>query len=77
MNDILLPCLCGFGLLVGITLPLILIKKGFDFVFGCLGNGLVLLITGILLAVFIAVTELNICQVWLVGEPICSILHSL
>ena len=76
MEIVGLACVCSMGLVLAIVVPIILIQKGFDLVFGCLGNIFVVVLAGILLVVTIVVTDVDICQVWLVGDPICSILNN-
>ena len=76
MEIVGLACLCSMGVVLAIVVPIVLIRKGLDLVFGCLCNIFVLVLAGILLVVAIVVTDVDICQVWLVGEPICSILNN-
>jgi hypothetical protein len=76
MEIVGLACLCSMSLVLAIVVPIVLIRKGFDLVFGCLGNIFVVVLAGILLVVTIVVTDVDICQVWLVGDPICSILNN-
>jgi len=76
MDLIIILCLCGVVPIGGIFVTGWLLKKGLDIAFGCLGNVFVLIIAGILLAVYLQVTGSDICQVWLVGEPICSFIGS-
>lgn len=64
---------CG-GVLLVITLiylPIFLVRKGFDLLVGCLTNGFVLAVAAILLVIYIVVADVDVCQIWLVGEPIC------
>jgi hypothetical protein len=71
--------LCGGGLLVlGILigLPVWLVRKGFDLVAGCLGNLVVIVVAAVLLVALVVVADVDICQVWLVGEALCAIIHS-
>lgn|GEM_PF-3490993 len=65
---------CGGILLVIalIYLPIFLVRKGFDLVVGCLSNGFVLAVAAILLVIYIVVAGVDVCQIWLVGEPLCS-----
>ena len=65
---------CGGILLVIalIYLPIFLVRKGFDLIVGCLSNGFVLAVTAILLVIYIVVADVDVCQIWLVGEPLCS-----
>ena len=65
---------CGGILLVIalIYLPIFLVRKGFDLVVGCLSNGFVLAVAAILLVIYIVVADVEVCQIWLVGEPLCS-----
>lgn len=39
---------------------------------GCLSNGFVLAVAAILLVITIVVADVDVCQIWLVGEPLCS-----
>lgn len=66
---------CGGVILVIalIYLPIFLVRKGFDVLVACLTNGFVLATATILLVVYIVVTDVDICQIWLIGEPLCSI----
>jgi len=67
-------CCGGFLLIVAlIYLPFFMVRKGFDLVFGCLTNGFVIAIAAILLVIYIIVANVEVCQIWLVGEPICSL----
>ncbi len=68
-------CLCGVAPIAALLITGYLMQKGFTRVWGCLGNIFVLIITGILLALYIAIAEIDICQVWLVGEPLCSFMN--
>ena len=76
MEIVGLACLCSMGVVLAIVVPIVLIQKGLDLVFGCLGNIFVVVLAGILLVVTIVVTDVDICKVWLVGDPICSILNN-
>ena len=70
-----LPCCLGLLVLgVLIAIPVWLVRKGFDLVVGCLGNLLVILVAGVLLVTVLAIADVDICQVWLVGETLCSIM---
>lgn len=71
-----LVCFCGFGVIAVIVVPAYLMRKGLDFAFGCLGNIFVLMIAAILLIAYITIAEVDICQVWLVGDPICSFISN-
>lgn len=69
----LIFCCGGILLVIAlIYLPIFLIRKGFDLVVGCLSNGFVLAVAAILLVIYIVVAEVDVCQIWLVGEPLCS-----
>jgi hypothetical protein len=57
-----------------IIVPIYLIQKGLDLVFGCLGNVLVVIVAGVLLFLTIVVADVELCQVWVIGETICSII---
>ena len=72
----LLLC-CGGLLLLGvlIAIPTWLVRKGFDLAMGCLGNLVVIVIAAVLLVVFLGIAEVDICQVWLVGESLCALLN--
>lgn len=66
-------CCGGIVLVIAlIYLPIFLVRKGFDLVVGCLSNGFVLAVAAILLVIYIVVTDVDVCQIWLVGEPLCS-----
>lgn len=56
-----------------IYLPVFLVRKGFDVLVGCLANGFVLAIAAILLLVYVVVANVDVCQIWLLGEPLCSL----
>ena len=68
---------CGGLLLLGvlIAVPAWLVRKAFDLVAGCLGNLIVIAIAAVLLLVFLGTADVDICQVWLVGEVLCAIIH--
>lgn len=69
----LIFCCGGILLVIAlIYLPIFLVRKGFDLVVGCLSNGFVLAVAAILLVVYIVVADVDVCQIWLVGEPLCS-----
>ncbi len=71
-------CCGGIVLIVAlIYLPIFLVRKGFDLVFGCLGNSFVVMIAAILFAIYVRVADVDICQVWVVGEPLCSLINSI
>ncbi len=74
MEFIVLSCLCLVGGVAAIIVPIYLIQKGLDLVFGCLGNVLVVIVAGVLLLLYIVMAEVELCQVWLIGETICSII---
>lgn len=76
MELVVISCLCLFGGVAAIVVPVYLIRKGLDLVFGCLGNIFVLVIAGVLLVTYLVVADVDICEIWLVGEPICSILNN-
>ncbi len=76
MDLLIILCLCGVLPIGGIVVTGWLFKKGLDIVFGCLGNVFVLIVAGVLLAIYLQMTDSNICQIWLVGEPICSMINS-
>jgi hypothetical protein len=57
-----------------IIVPIYLIQKGLDLVFSCLGNVLVVIVAGVLLFLYIVMAEVELCQVWLIGETICSMI---
>lgn len=65
---------CGGILLVIalIYLPIFLVRKGFDVLVGCLSNGFVLALAAILLVAYVVIADVDVCQIWLVGEPLCS-----
>ena len=66
-------CCGGILLIIAlIYLPIFLVRKGFDLVVGCLSNGFVLAVAAILLVFYIVVADVDVCQIWLVGEPLCS-----
>jgi hypothetical protein len=71
-----LVCLCGAAPIAALVITSYLMRKGLDLAFGCLGNGFVLVIAGILLALYITLAEIDICQVWLIGEPLCSFMNN-
>ena len=76
MGDLSLLLLCCGGLLgILISLPFWLLRKGFDLLVGCLGNLLVLVLAAVLLVAFLAIADVELCQVWLVGERLCAILN--
>ena len=66
---------CGGVLLVIalIYLPIFLVRKGFDLIVGCLSNGFVLAVAAILLVIYIVVADVNVCQIWLVGDALCTL----
>ena len=69
----LIFCCGGILLVIAlIYLPIFLVRKGFDLVVGCLSNGFVLAVAAILLVIYIVVADVDVCQIWLVGEPLCS-----
>ena len=69
----LIFCCGGILLVIAlIYLPIFLVRKGFDLVVGCLSNGFVLAVAAILLVIYIVVARVDVCQIWLVGEPLCS-----
>lgn len=69
----LIFCCGGIVLVIAlIYLPIFLVRKGFDLVVGCLSNGFVLAVAAILLVIYIVVADVDVCQIWLVGEPLCS-----
>lgn len=65
---------CGGVLLVIalIYLPIFLVRKGFDLLVGCLTNGFVVAVATVLLVIYIVVVDVDVCQIWLIGEPVCS-----
>lgn len=65
---------CGGVLLVIalIYLPIFLFRKGFDLLVGCLTNGFVVAVATVLLVIYIVVVDVDVCQIWLIGEPVCS-----
>ena len=72
MDLLIILCLCGVVPIVGIVVTGWLFKKGLDIVLGCLGNVFILIIAGVLLAVYLQMTGTDVCQIGLDGEPICS-----
>ena len=69
----LIFCCGGILLVIAlIYLPIFLVRKGFDLVVGCLSNGFVLAVAAILLVIYIVVADVDVCQIPLVGEPLCS-----
>jgi len=72
MDLLIILCLCGVVPIVGIVVTGWLFKKGLDIVLGCLGNVFILIIAGVLLAVYLQMTGTDMCQIGLVGELICS-----
>lgn len=72
MDLLIILCLCGVVPIGGIVVTGWLFKKGLDIVLGCLGNVFILIIAGILLAVYLQMTGTDMCQIGLVGELICS-----
>ncbi len=72
MDLLIILCLCGVVPIGGIVVTGWLFKKGLDIVLGCLGNVFILIIAGVLLAVYLQMTGTDMCQIWLVGELICS-----
>ena len=69
----LIFCCGGILLVIAlIYLPIFLVRKGFDLIVGCLSNGFVLAVAAILLVIYIVVADVDVCQIWLVGEPLCS-----
>jgi hypothetical protein len=66
---------CGAVLLLValIYLPIFLVRKGFDVFVGCIGNGFVLLIAAICLVIYIVVADVKVCQIWLVGDALCTL----
>jgi hypothetical protein len=69
----LIFCCGGILLVIAlIYLPIFLVRKGFDLVVGCLSNGFVLAVAAILLVVYIVIADVDVCQIWLVGDPLCS-----
>lgn len=76
MEFLIIICLCGVVPVGAIMLTGYLLKKGLDLAFGCVGNLFVLAIAGVLLAIYFNMAGIDICQVWLVGESICSFLGS-
>ena len=69
----LIFCCGGILLVIAlIYLPIFLVRKGFDLVVGCLSNGFVLAVAAILLVIYIVVADVDVCQIWLVGDPLCS-----
>ncbi len=65
---------CGGVLLVIalIYLPIFLVRKGFNLLVGCLTNGFVVAVATVLLVIYIVVVDVDVCQIWLIGEPACS-----
>lgn len=76
MDLLVILCLCGVVPVGAIVLTAYLLKKGLDLVLSCLGNVFVLAIAGILLTVYLHFAGISICQVWWVGEPICSFMSN-
>ncbi len=72
MDLLIILCLCGVVPIGGIVVTGWLFKKGLDIVLGCLGNVFILIIAGVLLAVYLQMTGTDMCQIGLVGELICS-----
>ena len=68
---------CGGLLLLGalIAVPVWLVRKGVDLLVGCLGNLVVIAIAAVLLVIFLEVADVDICQVWWVGESLCALLN--
>lgn len=76
MEIVIILCLCGVIPISALFLLGYLLRKGFDFAVGCLGNLFILGIAGVLLVIYLDIAEVDICAVWLVGEPICSIINN-
>lgn len=72
MDLLIILCLCGGVPIGGIVVTGWLFKKGLDIVLSCLGNVFILIIAGVLLAVYLQMTGTDMCQIGLVGELICS-----
>lgn len=73
-----LICCGGICLIIAlIYLPIFLLRKGFDLLSGCLGNSFVLIIVAILLVIYVLVTDVDICQTYFVGEPLCSFMNQI
>lgn len=72
--------LCCGGILLTIALiylPIFLLRKGFDLIFGCLGNSFVVIIAAILLAIYVMLADVDICQTYLVGDHLCSFVNNI
>jgi hypothetical protein len=70
---------CCSGVVIVVLLiyvPIIIVRKGFDLAIGCFGNIFVLVIAAILLTAYIVIADIEVCQIVLVGEPLCSILSN-
>jgi len=66
-------CCGGIVLVIAlIYLPIFLVRKGFDLMVGCLSNGFVLAVATMLLVIYIVVADVDVCQIWFVGEHLCS-----
>ena len=77
MSFVVLCCGSVLLLVALIYLPIFLVRKGFDLVVGCLGNSFIVIVAAILLTIYVMVADVNICQTWLVGEPLCSLFNSI
>lgn len=70
---------CCFGLLIVVALiyiPILIVRKGFDLFIGCFGNVFVLVIAAILLTATIVIADVDVCQIGLLGETLCSIMNN-
>lgn len=75
MSFVVLCCGSVLLLVALIYLPIFLVRKGFDLFVGCLGNSFVVIVAAILLAIYLMVADVDICQIYLVGEPLCSLIN--
>ena len=78
MTEFLIVCCGGTGLLIAlIYLPIFLINKGFDMIRGCFGNVSVVIMAIVLLMIYLNSTNTDVCQIWLVGEYVCTLWHEI
>lgn len=72
MLTLVLCCGGVLGLVTVIYLPMFIVRQGFDCIIDCLGNGFIVVVTGILLLIYIDVAQVDLCETWLIGEPLCA-----
>lgn len=78
MIEFFILCCGGLFLLVAlIYIPVFIIRRGLSLIWSCFGNLITVLIAAILLVIYLVTTNVDICQTWLIGEPLCTLWNNI